>query len=395
MEEIKQQDVKIFNQSFIQIFMINFFVMLSFYSLTVVIGPYAVNELGESQSVAGLLVGITVIGSLVARLLSGFVMQKLKTKSILFLGAAILLLSLISYVFAKELSLLVAMRFIQGLAIGLISTVTNTVVVLVIPVERKGEGISYFSLSTVIATALGPFIALLLVNAIGYRLFFILASLIGVFVLMAIFFVHEKVVNLPKKAQHQAISLKHFIEPKAVPLAVVMLIATISYSAIQSNLTFFMSEQHMASYASFFFLIYAASIFISRPFTGVLSDRKNENFVTYPCLILLIVGFILLSQVSGPFIFIISAIFIGLGFGNLQSSIQSTIVKNAALDRVGVSTSTYFILFDLAFGVGPVLLGIIAPMIGFKALFELMSIVGVVALILYYLVHGRHVSKTL
>ena len=151
----------------------------------------------------------------------------------------------------------------------------------------------------------------------------------------------------------------------------------------------------MANYASFFFLIYAASIFISRPFTGVLSDRKNENFVTYPCLILLIVGFILLSQVSGPFIFIISAIFIGLGFGNLQSSIQSTIVKNAALDRVGVSTSTYFILFDLAFGVGPVLLGVIAPMIGFKALFELMSIVGVVALILYYLVHGRHVSKAL
>ncbi|MDN6030362.1 MAG: MFS transporter [Lactococcus plantarum] len=395
MEEIKQQDVKIFNQSFIQIFMINFFVMLSFYSLTVVIGPYAVNELGESQSVAGLLVGITVIGSLVARLLSGFFMEKLKTKYILFLGAAILLVSLISYVFAKELSLLVAMRFIQGIAIGLISTVTNTVVVLVIPSERKGEGISYFSLSTVIATALGPFIALLLVNAIGYHLFFILASLIGVLVFIAIFFVHEKVVTLPKKVQHQAISIKHFIEPKAIPLAVVMLIATISYSAIQSNLTFFMSEQHMANYASFFFLIYAISIFVSRPFTGVLSDRKNENFVTYPCLILLIAGFILLSQVSGPIIFILSAIFIGLGFGNLQSSIQSIIVKNAALDRVGVSTSTYFILFDLAFGVGPVLLGIIAPMIGFKALFELMSIVGLVALILYYLVHGRHVSKSL
>ena len=395
MEEIKQQDVKIFNQSFIQIFMINFFVMLSFYSLTVVIGPYAVNELGESQSVAGLLVGITVIGSLVARLLSGFFMEKLKTKYILFLGAAILLVSLISYVFAKELSLLVAMRFIQGIAIGLISTVTNTVVVLVIPSERKGEGISYFSLSTVIATALGPFIALLLVNAIGYHLFFILASLIGVLVFIAIFFVHEKVVTLPKKVQHQAISIKHFIEPKAIPLAVVMLIATISYSAIQSNLTFFMSEQHMANYASFFFLIYAISIFVSRPFTGVLSDRKNENFVTYPCLILLIAGFILLSQVSGPIIFILSAIFIGLGFGNLQSSIQSIIVKNAALDRVGVSTSTYFILFDLAFGVDPVLLGIIAPMIGFKALFELMSIVGLVALILYYLVHGRHVSKSL
>lgn len=172
MVEHKQQEVKIFNNSFLQIFMINFFVMMSFYSLTVIIGPYAVNELGKSQSVAGLLVGITVIGSLVARLLSGFFMEKLKTKHVLFFGAAILLISLVSYLFTTNLSILVLMRFIQGISIGLISTVTNTVVVLVIPAERKGEGISYFSLSTVTATALGPFLALLLVDAIGYHLFF-------------------------------------------------------------------------------------------------------------------------------------------------------------------------------------------------------------------------------
>lgn len=367
--------------------------MMSFYSLTVVIGPYAVERLGETQSVAGLLVGITVIGSLVARLLSGFFMAQLKTKHVLFLGAGILVISLVSYLFVTNLSILVMMRFIQGISIGLISTVTNTVVVLVIPSERRGEGISYFSLSTVIATALGPFLALLLVDTIGYHLFFILVCLIGLLVFIAIFFIHETVVALPQKRHHQRMSVQHFIEPKAIPLAVVMLIATISYSAIQSNFTFFMAEQNMTNYTSFFFLIYAASIFVSRPFTGVLSDRKNENYVTYPCLILLILGFILLSQVSGPVVFIISAIFIGLGFGNLQSSIQSTLVKNAAMDRVGVSTSTYFILFDLAFGVGPVLLGVIAPIIGLKALFELMPVVGLIALLLYYLVHGRHVSK--
>ncbi|GFH40903.1 MFS transporter [Pseudolactococcus insecticola] len=383
---------KIFNQSFLEIFLINFLVMITFYSLTVAIGPYAVDALGLSQAVGGLLVGITVIGSLFARLSSGILMEKLNTKQILFVGAGILLISLISYPLITSLSLLVIMRFVQGIAIGLIGTITNTAIVLVVPPDRKSEGISYFSLSTIIATAFGPFLALILIDSIGFKNLFFLEIILGILVLAAIFMVHESAVDLPNKGKHQKISIHSFVEPKVLPIALVMLIAAISYSAIQSDLSFFMKSEHMAKYSSIFFVIYAVSILASRPFTGVLADKKNENYVAYPSFILLILGFVALSQVNGVFLFIVSAILIGVGFGNLQSTIQSTIAKMVPIDRLGVSTSTYFILFDLAFGIGPVILGIIAPIIGFKALFELMIFVVAVSLVLYYFVHGKKIQ---
>lgn len=107
---------------------------------------------------------------------------------------------------------------------------------------------------------------------------------------------------------------------------------------------------------------------------------------------LLAIGFILLSNVHNVVVFVLAAIFIGLGFGNFQSAAQATISKIVPPERMSYATSTYFIFFDLAFGVGPYLLGLIEPSIGFAGLYQLMILVTVIALIWYFLVHGRRVK---
>lgn len=176
-----------------------------------------------------------------------------------------------------------------------------------------------------------------------------------------------------------------------MPLAIALFIATLTYSAIQSYLSFFMKAQHMSSVTEYFFLIYAAVIFISLPFTGRLADEKNENYIIYPGLILLAIGFALLSHVTNVWVFVLTSIFIGVGFGNFQSATQATIAKIAPLERMSYATSTYF--FDLAFGVGPYLLGLIEPSIGFVGLYELMIAFAIIALVWYFLVHGRRVKR--
>ena len=144
---------KIFNQSFLEIALINFLVLITFYSLIVAIGPYAVDVLHLSTAVSGLLVGIVVIGSLVMRMMSGAILAKISTKTMMLIGAFVLIPTMVAYHFATSMIVLLLIRFIQGMMIGLIGTVTNTAVVFVVPAERRSEGISYFSLSTVIATA--------------------------------------------------------------------------------------------------------------------------------------------------------------------------------------------------------------------------------------------------
>ena len=101
----------------------------------------------------------------------------------------------------------------------------------------------------------------------------------------------------------------------------------------------------------------------------------------------------LLSHVTNVWVFVLAAIFIGVGFGNFQSAAQATIAKIVPPERMSYATSTYFIFFDLAFGVGPYLLGLIEPSIGFVGLYELMIAFAIIALVWYFLVHGRHVKR--
>lgn len=386
---------KIFNQSFIKIALVNFLVLMTFYSLVVVMGPFATDVLHQSTAIGGLLVGIAVLGSLAMRMMSGAVLARMSTKSMIIVGTVVLIPSMIAYHFVSSLAILLLLRFIQGMMVGLIGTVTNTAVVFVIPEDRRSEGISYFSLSTVLATAFGPFLGLALSN-ISYSVLFNVETLIAVVAFLAGLIVNKKAIAIkkaPKKASAPtAKGLHRILEPKSIPLAIVLFIGALTYAAIQSYLSFFMKEQGMGAWAQYFFLIYAASIFVSRPFTGRLADDKNENYVIYPGLALLAIGFIVLSHVSGGVTFVLSAVLIGVGFGNFQSAAQATIAKSVPLERMSYATSTYFIFFDLAFGVGPYLLGLIEPTIGFVGLYELMIVFSVVALVLYYFIHGRRVK---
>ena len=51
-----------------------------------------------------------------------------------------------------------------------------------------------------------------------------------------------------------------------------------------------------SSNCSFFFVVYAVAVLISRPFTGKLFDNKGPNSIMYPTIISFAIGMIILSQ---------------------------------------------------------------------------------------------------
>ena len=77
----------------------------------------------------------------------------------------------------------------------------------------------------------------------------------------------------------------------------------------------------------------------------------------YPCLILYALGFLLLSQVEQGFFLLAAGALIGIGFGTFQSSAQAIVIKNAPKHRIGLATSTFYILYDTGIGMGPFLMG--------------------------------------
>lgn len=382
----------IFNATFIQLFIIQILSMMTFYSLFVIIGPYAVHTYHVSTTVAGLITGMTIIGTMVARFSAGIMTAKFSAKKLTILSMIILVPILLAYQYEGGITYLLIIRFIQGLAVGLTGTVTNTAVINVIPLARRAEGIAYFSLATILGTAFGPFLALLIEQHYSYTILFWLEFITGVVALIASFLIDAKKVTIKATSTNNKFNLKTLIEPKVLGISLTLGFVTFGYAALQSELDFYASDLNLVTFASYFFLVYALAILVSRPLVGRLMDNKNENYVVYPALIILAIGLFILGKMSNGWMMLLAAILIGFGFGNFQSAVQSTTTQMVPADRLTQTTATYFICYEFSLGFGPSIIGFIQPMLGYQNLFIVMAVIALIGIILYYFIHGRKVS---
>ena len=77
---------------------------------------------------------------------------------------------------------------------------------------------------------------------------------------------------------------------------------------------------------------------------------------------------------------------LGFGVGTVQSSGLSLAVRIAPENRLNLANSTFYALLDVGVGIGPILLGIVAPLIGYANLYLCMAVVGALALALFLVV---------
>ena len=389
MEQSKQ---KLWTKDFIIVALINFTVTLIFFLLMVTIAGYAVEEFNASTSTAGLVSSIFIIGTLFGRLGGGRIIGDWGSKKTLFVGLLLFLLTSMFYFLAVNLPMLMIIRLLHGVALGLTSTATGTIVAQILQPERRGEGIGYYSLSAILATAIGPFVGILLTQTFDdYRMIFAVNSILAIGCFFIYYLVTVPVIQKNGKfaVRQRGFSISSFIEMRAVPISFVALIIGFAYSGVMSFMTFYAEEIQLVTAGSYFFIVYAIVVLLTRPFTGKLLDQKGANVVVYPCLIIFAIGMFAFSSASTTVVFIIAAACIGVGYGNFNSVAQAVAVKITPNERLGLATSTYFILFDLGLGVGPYVLGLFVPTYGYRSIFFAMVIVILLSILLYYFLHGK------
>ncbi|MGO1881657.1 MAG: MFS transporter, partial [Staphylococcus equorum] len=170
----------IWTKSFNINFITNFLIYLCMYLLIVIIASYAKSEYNVSDSTAGLVTGLFIIGSLIGRFVTGKYVNKVGPKRILLIGLVFLLITQLLYFIEGSITLLMFTRLINGIATGITTTATGTIAAYVTPNDRKSEGISLFSLSLVIGAAIGPFLGLLLINTFPIKMLFLICLVCGV-----------------------------------------------------------------------------------------------------------------------------------------------------------------------------------------------------------------------
>ena len=391
------EQTPLWTRNFILVSAINFQLVLIFYLLVVVIVGYAVTELHATTAHAGLVSGLFIVGTLIGRLIVGQLLEKLGRKTTLIMGLFGFLLFSTLYFIPFNLNILLIVRFMHGFMMGIASSVLGTIIAQILPASRRGEGIGYYSMSSTLGTAIGPFLAIWMMLNLNYSAIFLLATIISVTCLIVAIFIRiAHLSDIPKKnnvrintKNENTSILSKFIEPNALPISFIMLLAAVCYSGVLSFIHFYAREVNLAQAASFFFLMYAIAILISRPFTGPLMDRKGENIIIYPAFIIMGIALILLSFANSSSILLLCAALLGFGYGNIQSVCQTIAVKSASLERMGFATSTFFIFLDAGLGFGPYFLGKSIDFISYSQLYLYSGFAAFICMVAYFILHGK------
>ncbi len=379
----------LWTKDFILVSVSNFLLFISFYMLMVIMAVYSVEHFHASESEAGFAASIFVLGAVLVRPIAGKIINAVGKKKLLVIGLAFFLGMTLLYFPIQNLSLLFLIRFIHGFAFGISTTATGTIAAEIIPNSRRGEGMGYFSTSMNLAMAIGPFLGLMINQYFQGTTIFTVTSIFAVIALVT-----ALLLRVPELAGRNAVTEKGFritdyFEKTTVPIGILMALMGLVYSSILTYLSTYAIEINLVDAASFFFVMYAVFLLLSRPITGRMFDVKGENAVIYPSILLFGIGLWILSQSTLGITLLIAGAVIGVGFGTLQSSAQTIAINQAPRHRVGLVTATYFVFFDFGVGVGPLILGYILPITGFRGLYVTMAIIVFSSVFIYYFVHGK------
>ena len=264
------------------------------------------------------------------------------------------------------------------------TTATSSIAADIIPEARRGAGMGYFAMAMNMAVVAGPLIGLTLLQFITFKQFFLILSIFMIISLVFSLLVNVKEPKV-KSSPRLALKLNDMIEPKALPIAIISGLVGIGYASVLSFVPVFAEENGLETTASYFFLIYAIMMIISRPTLGRLFDEKGAKVVLVPSLIAFAIGLTILGLTSGSIMLLLAAAIIGLGYGSLLPGFQTLAVQSTANHRSGHAMSTFFIFYDLGIASGASIWGLVIAGAGFSSMYFSGAILMIVTTAILYL----------
>ena len=353
-------------------------------------------DLGGSVQEAGLALTLFLVSSIATRPFSGLIIEKLGKRFTMRSAGLLFALFAFGYLLIDSMWSLLLIRFLHGVWFSILTTVTVPVANEFIPEQRKGEGMGYFVMSTNLGVVFGPLLALTLIQFASFKVLFgVLVILISIGL---VFSWMLKINEAPKSrsleqnqitAQRSKLSLHDIIELKVIAVGCVALLTAFSYSSVMTFITAFSETKQLLAYTSIFFIVFAVSMLVVRPWVGKFYDRKGPDAVIYPSFIFFAIGLVIITFISNQWVLWLSAVFIGIGYGSLFPCLQTLAIQSVDRQRMGHAISTFFTLFDIGLAVGSVMMGLLIAYWGYENTYLFCAIMVMLTLFIY----RHYVSK--
>jgi MFS family permease len=348
---------------------------------------YVADRLHGNGLQVGVVVGAFTVTAITLRSAAGRLADRRGSRLVIRLGLVVATLSILLYNLADTLPQLVGCRLLTGVGEAAAYVGLAKLAYDLAPSDRKAEATSYFTVAVFGGFAIGPILGESLRRSHGFHAVWIVASAFAFASLVIGIWLEDAPVS-PQPAASPAEEAvrrpwrKTFIQRDAAGPATILLLAMIGYSALTTFVPLYVTHLGLPS-AGPVLAETAVIILLVRLFGAKLPDRVSPLRSATASLALQAVGWGMLAGWHSSAGLYLGDVFIALGVSLLYPSLFTVAVHRAPASEQGNAVATFTMAFDLANGVGALLLGAVVTISGHEpAAFAAASIFNVAGLAL-------------
>lgn len=376
---------KLWNANYIKVMTTNFLLYFAFYLLTPLLPLYLSETFGATKDTIGIVLSGYTVAALIVRPFCGYVVDSFSRKKVLMLCLSGFAVFFAGYIAAGTILMFAICRTLHGGPFGAVTVANSTCAIDVLPSSRRNEGIGLYGLSNNFAMAIAPSIGIYLHNMVdSYMILFWIAFVVAISAVLIAW-----TIRLPEKdiiRNKEKLSLDRFFLTRAWLLAINIAMFGFCWGVLSNYLAIYSKEVlSITGGTGTYFALLSMGLFSSRlQGRKALSQGKLTQNAAEGMLISL-VGFTLFVAIPHPVAYYLSAVLIGLGNGHLYPAFLNMFVHVARHDQRGTANSSILTGWDLGFGIGCLLGGIVAEHFGYTATFWMVAAENAVSVILFFL----------
>lgn len=354
----------LFTRDFILGFFAYFFFLAAINSLIPTL-PIYLTRLGSNEREIGVLIGILAVASLASRLFVGGALLKYRAKSVMMLGALGSAITFLAYIVFHPFWPLFVVRLLQGVAWACIDTAAIASIINAIPLAYRTRVLGYFMLAPSLAMAMAAPFGMFLINQYSFTILFISCAGLCLCTLFLYWKVKEQEVSIPSKTTPARST--SFLNLRIIAPAIASFLQLSVWGSVTAFFPLYAIQCGVTN-PGLFFSAMAIMMIAIRIFGGNIFDTCNKEKILMVCFLITMVALITLSLSRTLPMFIVVGAFWGIGAAFFLPVSMSYAFEYAGTSD-GATVGTFRAFSDLGLGIGPVVVGIIIPLTGYRIMF--------------------------
>jgi MFS family permease len=330
---------------------------------------FVAGPLGGGNLAVGVAFGAFSVSAVLLRPAAGVYGDRRGRRPLMLVGASLFAASVLAYGLATTPGVLVGLRLVGGAGealyfVGMVTAFTDLA-----PAERRGEAMSLASLALYLGIGVGPALADLVLTRLDLTAVWLIAA--GMASAAAVLTARVPETRPDPTAGEPGVrpgSRGRLVHPAGLLPGLVLFASIVGMAGFLAFIPLHVLDVGMSG-AGVVLLVFAGVVVAIRSLGARLPDVLGPGRAIRMALVLSVVGLTVVGFAATPIGLVLGAVVLGAGIALLTPSVFALAAASVPAEERGQVMATTSAFIDIAFGLGPMSMGLVAASFGRPAVF--------------------------